>query len=61
MVSLAVQKLLSLIRFHLFIFPLFSITLGVETDPKNIAAIYVKESSACFPSGVLQYVHLFVI
>ena len=61
MVSLAVQKLLSLIRSHLFIFPLFSITLGVETDPKNIAAIYVKESSACFPSGVLQYVHLFVI
>ena len=41
MVSFAVQKLLSLIRAHLFIFPLFSITLGDETDPKNIAAIYV--------------------
>ena len=53
MVSFAVQKLLSLIRSHLFIFPLFSITLGVETDPKNIAAMYVKESSACFPPGVL--------
>ena len=61
MVSLAVQKLLSLIRSHLFIFPLFSITLGVETDPKNIAAMYVKESSACFPPGVLLYVHLFLI
>ena len=39
MVSFAVQKLLSLIRSHLFIF--ISITLE-----KNIAAIYVEESSA---------------
>ena len=60
-VSLAVQELLNLIRSHLFIFPLFSITPGDETDPKNIAVIYVKESSACFPPGVLWYVHSFLI
>ena len=45
MVSFAVQKLLSLIRFHLLIFALISITLG-DKSPKNTAAIYVKECSA---------------
>ena len=39
------QKLLSLIRFHLFIFAFISLTLGEESK-KNIAAIYVKEYSA---------------
>ena len=40
MVSFVVQKLLSLIRFHLFILVLIFITLG--GGPKNIAVIYVK-------------------
>ena len=39
MVSFAMQKLLSLIRFHLFIF--MSITLR-DGYQKNIAAIYVR-------------------
>ena len=42
-VSFAVQKLLSLIRSHLFIFVFIFIQ-------KDIAVIYVKECSACFPS-----------
>ena len=45
MVSFAVQKLLSLTRFNLFIFVFISITLG-DGSKKNIAAIYVKECSA---------------
>ena len=45
MVSFAVQKLLSLIRTHLLIFALISITGGVGSK-KDIAAIYVKEYSA---------------
>ena len=44
-VSFTVQKLLSLIRSHLFIFAFISFTLG-DRSPKNIAAIYVKECSA---------------
>ena len=45
MVSFAVQKLLSLIRTHLLIFALISITVGGGSK-KDIAAIYVKEYSA---------------
>ena len=45
MVSFALQKLLSLIRSHLFIFAFVSINLG-DRSKKNIAAIYVKECSA---------------
>ena len=48
MVSLAVQKLLSLIRPHLFIFALF--LLPQEADPKNIATIYVKSVLPMFSS-----------
>ena len=45
MFSFAVQKLLSLIRSHLFIFAFVS--LPEETDPKkNIAKTYVKACSA---------------
>ena len=40
MVSSAMQKLLSLIKSHVFAFPLF--TLLWETDPKRYAAIYVS-------------------
>ena len=46
MVSFAVQKLLSLIRSHLFIFAFVSFALG-DGWQNNIAAIYVKECSAC--------------
>ena len=42
-VSFAVQKLLSLIRSHLFTFVFISITLGVIED---LALIYVIECSA---------------
>ena len=45
MVSFAVQKLLSLIRTHLLIFALISITVGGGSK-KDIASIYVKEYSA---------------
>ena len=57
MVSFAVQKLLSLIRSHLFIFPFISITPGdrskknllktnKQTNKKELAVIYVKECPA---------------
>ena len=42
---LAVQKLLSLIRSHLFVFPFVSFALG-DRYKINIATIYVKECSA---------------
>ena len=45
MASFAVQKLLSLIRSHSFIFAFISFALG-DRSKKNIVAIYVKESSA---------------
>ena len=45
MVSFAVQKFLSLIRSHLFIFAFVSFALG-DRSKKNIATIYVKECSA---------------
>ena len=44
MVSFAVKKLLSLIRYHLFIFAFISFALGNRF--KKIAMIYVKECSA---------------
>ena len=44
LVSFAVQKLLSLIRLHLFVFVfIFTILGNIE---KDIAEIYVKECSA---------------
>ena len=45
MVSFAVQKLLSLIRSHLFIFVFIFITLGGGSK-KDLAVVYVKECSA---------------
>ena len=45
MVSFPVQKLLSLIRSHLFSFAFISFALGDRAE-KNIATIYVKEYSA---------------
>ena len=44
MTSFAVQKLLILIKSHLF---LFLFPLLQELNPKNIAAIYAQECSAC--------------
>ena len=51
-VSFAVQKLLSLIRSHLFIFYFISITLE-GGSLEDLDMIYVRECSACFPRGVL--------
>ena len=51
-VSFAVQKLLRFIRSHLFIFVFISITLGGGSK-KNLAVIYVKECSSCFPLRIL--------
>ena len=44
MVSFAVQKLVSLIRSHLFIFVFIVIILGGGSE--NIAVVYVREGSA---------------
>ena len=52
MVSFAVQKLLSLIRFHLFYF-CFYVYYSRRPVQNNMSAIYVKECSVCFPLGVL--------
>ena len=41
----AMRKLLSLIRFHLFIFAFVSFAL--EVDPKNMSMVYVQEGSPC--------------
>ena len=49
-VSFALEKLISLIRSHLFIFAFISIILG---GGSNVAAIYAKQCCACFPPGVL--------
>ena len=43
-VSFAMQRLLSLIRSHLFIFAFISFTLWRQIQ-KNVAVIYVKECS----------------
>ena len=59
MVSFAVQKLLSLTRFHFFVF--ISITLGDKLK-KDIAAIYAKEylvfSSKSFIVSSLTFLSL---
>ena len=45
-ISFTVQKLLHLIRSHLFIFTFISFTLGEKLKKKIIAWTYVKECSA---------------
>ena len=45
MVSFAKQKILSLIRPHLFVFAFVSFALG-DRSKKNIAVIYGREYSA---------------
>ena len=47
MVSFAVQKLLSLIRPHLFIFVFISITLRGESKRILLAVMYVQEYTGC--------------
>ena len=46
------QNLLNLIRSHLFSFVFISISLGGRVI-EDLAVIYVKECSACFPLRVL--------
>ena len=54
-VSFAVQKLLSLIRSHLFTFVFISITL-MEVGPRDLALIYVIECSAyVFPEEFYSF------
>ena len=54
-VSFSVQKLVSLIRSHLFTFVSISITLGgvIAILREDSAVIYVTECFACFSLGVL--------
>ena len=47
MVSFAVQKLLSLIRPHLYIFVFISITLRGESKRILLAVMYVQEYTGC--------------
>ena len=64
MVYLVVQMLLSLVRFHLFIFALISYTdqkrKQQQQQQKTLATTYVKEYSVCFILGVswLLLLHL---
>ena len=51
MVSFAVQKFLSLIQSHLFIFVFISITLGGGS--KRILLKFMSKSVLCFPLRVL--------
>lgn len=52
MVSFAEQKLLGLIRSHLFIFVFIFFTLGGGSE-KVIAIVYVRVFSLCFPLRVV--------
>ena len=52
MVSFAVQKLLSLIRSHLFIFVFISITLGDRTK-RNCCNLCQRVFCLCFPLRIL--------
>ena len=56
MVSFAVQKLVSVIRSHLFIFVFISIW---ETNLKNIGMIFVTMFCPCSLLGVLWFYHCF--
>ena len=56
MVSFAMQKLLHLIRFHLFVFVFIFITLGGRL--KKISVIFVRVFCLCFPLRVLKYLAL---
>ena len=53
MVSFAVQKILSLIRSHLFIFISILFPSLKEMDQKNIAVIYVRVFCLYFTVRVL--------
>ena len=58
MVSFVVQKLISLIRFHLFIFAFVSIALG--DGPKKTLVRFMSECFACVLFwefyGVMSYI-----
>ena len=59
MVSSAVQKLLSVIRFHLFNSGFISFVFGDRAEKKNCAVIYVRVFCPCFPwefYGIQSYI-----
>ena len=58
MASFAVQKLLSLIRYHLFSFVFIFITLG--DGSKKILLRFVSEYSACFFFQELDSIWTFI-
>ena len=58
MVSFAVQKLLSLIRSHLFIFAFISFTLGDGAKKIYCCDLCQRVFCLCFPPGVLWYMVL---
>ena len=53
MVSFAVQKLLSLMMSHWFLFCSVFIAIILGVDQKDFAVIYGKGFNLCFPIGVL--------
>ena len=55
----AMQKLLSLIRSHLFIFGFISITLGGRSK-RLLLQFMFRVFCLCFPLGVLQFLILHV-
>ena len=57
MVSFAVQKFLSLIRYHLLIFAFISFALG-DRSKKYCFNLCQREFCLCFSLGVLQYLVL---
>ena len=59
MVYFAVQKLLILIRSHLFIFASISFSLG-DRAKRNIAKIYVRVFCLCFLLEALWFLVLFL-
>ena len=53
MISLAVPRLLSLLRCRLFIFAFISLTLGNRAKKKNCCDLCQRVFCLCFPLGVL--------
>ena len=60
MVVFAVQKLLSLIRSHLFIFAFVTFAFGVKSKKKIIAKTNVKELIPMFSSRSVMVLGLYV-
>ena len=58
-VSFVVQKLLSLIRSHLFIFVFYFHYSGIWVK-EDFAVIFVRVFCLCFPLRVLQFLFLYL-